>query len=157
MHRNKHWDWYVFPLPLATMTIWFSPESKGIIGNVPILTAPIFLYLWHHCLWLWFFIFTRLSELLQLCLWLQLPQGKSQNLFQISRERICWAARTLGPSKQHVPEAISDFISFWALVGENFDLPTWQVMSLFVKRTTKRYFGVLYLFLSWVTRRFRAK
>lgn len=28
------------------------------------------------------------------------------------------------------------------------DLPTWQVMSLFVKRTTKRYFGVLYLFLS---------
>ena len=36
-------------------------------------------------------------------------------------------------------------------------LPTWQTMSLLVKRTTKRYLGVLYLFLSWVTRRLRAK
>ena len=40
MHRSKHWDWYVLPLPLATVTIWFSPESRGI-RNVPILIKQL--------------------------------------------------------------------------------------------------------------------
>lgn len=34
---------------------------------------------------------------------------------------------------------------------------TWQMMSLLEKRTIIRYLGVLYLFLSWTTRRLRAK
>jgi len=32
----------------------------------------------------------------------------------------------------------------------------WQMMSLLVKRTTRRYLGALYLFLAWVINRLRA-
>lgn len=33
---------------------------------------------------------------------------------------------------------------------------TYMMMSRLVKRTTRRYFGALYLFLAWVMRRLRA-
>lgn len=35
-----------------------------------------------------------------------------------------------------------------SIYNKMFMLVTWQMISLLVNRTTKRYFGVLYLFLS---------
>ena len=154
MHGNKHWDWYVFPLPLATMTIWFSPELE-IFRFQQLQFSCTYDTTAHD----YDFLFS---------LSYKSPYDSAHDTnYRKKNPRICssYQRKDFAEQPEHWDQAInkfptepiSDFISFRALVGENFDLPTWQVMSLFVKRTTKRYFGVLYLFLSWVTRRLRAK
>lgn len=44
--------------------------------------------------------------------------------------------------------------SLFEQAGES--ILTWTMMSRLVIRTTSLYFGELYLFLAWATRRFRA-